>query len=62
MESLFDPVMQAGFAGLCLLMMVAQFWIIKKLFSMWSNDLRHIKTVIDGLPCRQGKCPEENKP
>ena len=64
----FDPVMQGGFAAFAVALVAILFWIIKKLFAMATNDLKHIKTdmtvireKVEGLPCQDDDCPTERK-
>lgn len=51
----FDPLVQTGALGLCGLMLGVLFWIVKKLLLLITNDLEHVKSAIEVLPCREPK-------
>jgi len=45
-----------GFGGLCVFLVGAQFWTIKRLFSLMKDRLERIERKIDNLPCQKEVC------
>ncbi len=55
-----EPFIQGGAMGLCVLFIIVLFYVLKQLLGNISKDVRHIKNIVDGLPCRSGYvCPDE---
>lgn len=54
----FDPVLQAGAFGLCVLVIGILAFVVKRLLAIITNHLSHLQTSIDSLPCKTGDgCP-----
>lgn len=50
--NILDPVVQYIFAGFCIVLVFHLFWVNRRLFKERGNDFRHIKKVLEGLPCK----------
>jgi len=57
---------QTGVIALCAALIAILSWIVKRLLTAMTNDLAHIKSSLDTLPCRKWPvCPageKEEKP
>ena len=59
---IMDPTMQYGAFGLCAFLLALMAWIIKRLLTVITNDLKHLQSSVDSLPCRRdATCPEDRK-
>ena len=49
--TILSPIVQYIFAGLCTVLLAFLCWIIKRFFRERENDFRHIRKVLESLPC-----------
>jgi hypothetical protein len=56
-----EALIQGGAMGLCVLFLFILWYVLKGLLGVIQADVRHIRRIIDCLPCRTGQqCSEED--